>query len=218
MSIEAWLVFVGIWTLAGLPLGPNALNCIAVSAEAGFVRALWAVVGILLAALCHMAAVIFGLAALLLASAEAFAVLKLAGAAYLVWMGVTTWRRAGLPPRPAGSGDRTAWRIVRRAFLISMSNPKAVLSYFAVFAQFVTPAEAGTGALAILVTTALAVTAAIYLGYCLLGRAVGRLLRQAARLRLFNRAIGAFYVVAGVLLAVADFSPAGRRAATATPA
>ena len=79
MSFELWLVFVGVWFAAGLPLGPNALNCIAVSAAQGFARALWAVVGILIAAAFYMATVIAGLGAALIANEALFSALKLGG-------------------------------------------------------------------------------------------------------------------------------------------
>ena len=95
MAFDQWLIFVAIWTLAGLPLGPNALNCIAVSARIGFTRSLWSVAGILGAALCHKTAVIFGAATILLANAELFYVLKFCGAAYLIWMGISLRREGG---------------------------------------------------------------------------------------------------------------------------
>lgn len=217
MSLEHWLLFVGIWTLAGLPLGPNALNCIAVAAGAGFARALWAVAGILLAALCHMGAVVFGLAALLLASAQLFGLLKLLGAAYLIWMGVAAWRRGGLPPLAPDRHGHSALRLIRRAFLISMSNPKALLSYFAVFAQFVDPAAGLNGELAVLAGTALAITALIYVAYAAIGLGLGRLLSSAARQRLFNRSVGSFYILAGLTLAWSEASGTGRREIAATP-
>ena len=210
MGWEQWLIFVAVWTLAGLPLGPNALNCIALSASMGFLRSLWAVLGILIAALCHKAAVVLGFAAILLASAELFFVLKLCGAAYLVWMGISLWTRGGALPLAQGPKGASRGRVVRQAFLISMSNPKAILSYFAVFSQFITPADPLAGQLLVLVPTGLAVTAAIYIGYCALGTGVGRLLSSLRRRLIFNRAVGSFYICAGAALAAAD-SPSGAR-------
>ena len=158
MTVDQWLLFVGVWTLAGLPLGPSALNCIAVSASGGFARSLWAVLGILIAAICHKAATILGVAALLLANAELFYWLKLCGAAYLVWMGISLWRRRDGPAFAAGRDMASRAAIVRRAFLISMSNPKAILAYLAVFSQFLTPTDPLADRLVVLVPTALIVT------------------------------------------------------------
>ena len=204
MTWDAWIIFIAIWTLAGLPLGPNALNCIALSAGTGFKRSLWAVAGILLAALCHKAAVVLGAATILLANAQLFALLKLCGAAYLIWMGIALWRKGGQLPssdRPRASG-RLA--IVRQSFLISMSNPKALLSYLAVFSQFLTPGQPLGPQLAVLVPTALVITGAIYVGYCALGSGIGRFLGSLRRRMLFNRGIGSFYICAGAALAATD--------------
>lgn len=209
MSIEQWLVFVSVWIAASIPLGPNALNCIALSAGAGFRRSLWAVAGLLVAALCHMAVTILGVAAILLANALLFQVLKLCGAAYLVWMGVSIWRkRDGLPETDKPASVSRIY-IVRRAFLISMSNPKAILAYLAVFSQFIPPDGPLTDSLIVLVPTALATTIVVYVGYCAIGLGMGRLLRSARRRLAFNRTVGGFYVFAGAGLAASDL-PSGR--------
>ncbi|MEL6282728.1 MAG: LysE family transporter, partial [Pseudomonadota bacterium] len=95
MTLDQWLLFVGVWFVAGLPLGPNALNCIAVSAQQGLGRSLYAIFGILIAAVFYIAIVSLGLGALLLANEQLFSLLKLAGAGYLIWMGVKLLRTQG---------------------------------------------------------------------------------------------------------------------------
>ncbi|MDH3669146.1 MAG: LysE family translocator [Paracoccaceae bacterium] len=210
MTLDAWLLFAAIWFAAGIPLGPNAANCIAVSASHGFGRALWAVAGILAAGLFYMGAVVLGLGAVLAANEVLFAALKLLGAAYLIWMGIKMIRskpgRSGMTPVPVGRRQ-----VLVKAMLVSFSNPKAMLSYGAVFSQFVNP-EAGFAAqLLIIVPTALAINAGIYSGYALLGRGVDRLIGTATRLAWFNRGIGGFYVVAGAALAADEISDVRRR-------
>lgn len=211
MTLDQWLIFVSVWTLAGLALGPNALNCIALSAGFGFRKSLWAVPGIMIASLCHMTAVILGVAAILLANAQLFALVKLCGAAYLIWMGFVMWRSHSGPP----AGRQTVFisnaDVVRRAFLISMSNPKAILAYLAVFSQFITPHEPLAHSLVILVPTALAITAIIFAGYCAVGSGVGRFLSTLRRHRLFNRTIATGYMSAGAALAADGLSGAGNR-------
>ena len=201
MGLDQWLIFVVVWTAAGLPLGPNALNCIALSASDGFCRSLWAVVGILLAAVCHMAATILGVATVLLANAALFQVLKLIGAAYLIWMGISLWRRKDVMPSAGRRETATPWRSVRRGFVISMSNPKAILAYLAVFSQFVKPDVPLTAQLVVLVPTAQAITALVYVGYSALGLGVGRFLNSAKRRTCFNRSVGSAYILAGAGLA-----------------
>ncbi|HEX3500618.1 MAG TPA: LysE family translocator, partial [Stellaceae bacterium] len=137
MSLREWLVFMTIWFAAGIPLGPNALDCIVVSASDGFQRSLRAVLGVALAALCHLAAMGVGLSTILLVNATLFHAIKWFGVAYLAWMGVTmlTRQAASLTLPQARPMSRLA--ATRRAFLISLTNPKAILVYLAVFPQFI---------------------------------------------------------------------------------
>jgi len=207
MSLDAWLIFVGIWTLAGIPLGPNALNCISVSVTAGFSRSLWTIVGISLAALCHMAATVFGIAAILLANAELFQFMKYLGAAYLVWMGISLWRKKITHVEGVKFVPSSAGKIVRQSFLISMTNPKAVIAYLAVFSQFVDQSLPLAGQMLVLVPTATVVTALIYLAYCTMGITLTRFLSTIRRQTLFNRFVGSFYIAAGTGLAFADVKP-----------
>jgi threonine/homoserine/homoserine lactone efflux protein len=204
MTFDQWLIFVAIWTAAGLPLGPNALNCIASSATDGFYRSLWAIVGIFFAALCHMTATILGAATVLLANAALFQGLKLIGTAYLIWMGLSLWRRKDTMIAIEQRGPASPWRLVRRGFLISMSNPKAIFAYLAVFSQFLKPDIPLGEQLTVLVPTAQTITALVYMGYAALGLGVGRLLKTARRRMAFNRGVGGVYILAAAGLATAE--------------
>jgi len=87
-----------------------------------------------------MTATLLGMTALLAANALLFQSVKLAGAAYLIWMGLSLWRRGGrIEFDDSDRSAATPFAIVRRAVLISLSNPKAVFAYLAVFSQFVEP-------------------------------------------------------------------------------
>src|SRR5215472_17872066 len=102
---------------------------------AGMSTALGGVIGEFL----QVAAVAFGIGALVERSVAVFAVIKLAGAAYLVYLGVAAIRhrrslRAALD-RP--SEARTIARIVRDGFVVGVSNPKAIVFFVAVLPQFV---------------------------------------------------------------------------------
>lgn len=210
MTFDSWLFFVAIWFAAGIPLGPNAANCIAVSASQGFGRALLAVAGVLAAGVVFIIAVILGLGAVLAANALLFSAIKLAGAAYLIWMGVKLVRNPATQI-DTGATPARGRQVLIRAMLISFSNPKALLAYGAVFSQFVSPEGAFASQLAVIVPTALGINAMIYVGYALLGRGAQRFLGTAARMAWFNRGIGGFYVLAGVALASNEISDLKRK-------
>ncbi len=204
MTFEQWLLFVAIWFAASLPLGPNALNCISVSANSGFQRSLWTIVGILIASICHMAATVLGFAAITTISADLFQILKIFGAAYLIWMGLSLWRN-GTRFHEQSRGNNTKWRrTVLRAALISISNPKAIFSYVAIFSQFIEPDKLLAEQLVILMPTSFAISILVYGGYCTLGITVTKVLRTARRRITFNRATAAFYIMIGAGLVFSD--------------
>ena len=204
MTFESWLLFVGVWFVAGLPLGPNAANCMAVAAAQGLGRAMWAVAGVLLAGCLYMAAVILGLGAVLAVNEVLFTVLKIVGAAYLIWIGVgmVRARAVGVNSSPSPAIGRRA--TTRNAVLISLSNPKAMISYGAVFSQFISADESLAVQLMIIVPTALAVTGIVYAGYGLLGVGVRSLLGSARRMLWFNRGVGGSYIFAGSALVASE--------------
>ena len=94
-------------------------------------------------------------------------------------------------------------RAVRQAFLISMSNPKAIFAWLAVFSQFVSASAPLGPQLMVLAPSALAVTLIVYGVYCGLGRSFGRVF-SSRRKRWFDRGAGATYLTFAAGLAVAD--------------
>ena len=152
-----------------------------------------------------MTATLLGMTTLLAANALLFQAVKLAGAAYLIWMGLSLWRRVGrIEFDDSDRSAATTFAIVRRAVLISLSSPKAVFAYLAVFSQFVEPGGDIAARLLVLVPTSIAVTVLVYGGYCLLGLGIARLLSSARRQRWFNRMVGAFYILAGAGLTLSE--------------
>jgi len=152
-----------------------------------------------IAGLIFIGLVAIGFASVLAANADLFSAIKIAGALYLIWMGISAWRKAG---RSSAIGDqaqgyRSAYSLVLKSIGISLSNPKAILSYAAVFSQFVSPEVPLAGQLVVLVPTAMGIVAIIYTGYCIAGQGVARLLSSARRKLAFDRFIGGFFVFAG---------------------
>ncbi len=96
-------------------------------------------------------AVALGVGAVVQRSVVVFTVLKLAGAAYLVYLGVQALRhRHDGPADVVDERPRSAWRIDREGFVVGVSNPKAVVFLAAVLPQFAAP-EAGAVAVQVVV-------------------------------------------------------------------
>jgi threonine/homoserine/homoserine lactone efflux protein len=129
-----------------------------------------------------------------------FAVLRWAGVAYLIWLGVRAWR--GTSEDAVGAApDRASERAVfLNGFLISLTNPKTLLFYAAFFPQFVT-ADRPAAQLWLLAATFLALAALIDSGWALLAGRLRGVLAGHARLR--GRLTGAVLIAAGAGLAAA---------------
>lgn len=133
------------FVLTAVP-GPSVLFVIGRSLALGRRAGLLSVVGNTLGLLPLVVAVALGVGAIVQQSVVVFTVLKLAGAAYLVHLGLQAVRhRHGAVGDAAPEHSRSAWRIVREGFVVGVSNPKAVVFLAAVLPQFADP---GAGAVA----------------------------------------------------------------------
>ncbi len=202
MTFEQWSIFAAFWFVATLPIGPNSANCMVATVNHGLRAGLWSVAGVNIAAVTHIAATSIGLSAILLASGQAFMILKWLGVAYLAWLGIGLLRGRGTSlDLRHGAPPASPARHIRRAFFVSMGNPKAILAYLALFPQFIDPATPLVPQLAALVPTALVIISAVYAAYCVMARAVTRWLSGPRHRRLFNGTIGLFYLAAAAGLA-----------------
>jgi len=147
--VATLLVFSGAALTLLLIPGPAVLYIVAHSARHGRRAGLVSVAGIHSGTAVHIAAALAGLSALIVASTAAFTVVKLAGAGYLVWMGVRTLigRRTTTPANlhvavgRTGPGRRSTdlRRIYRDAVIVNVLNPKTALFFLAFVPQFVDP-------------------------------------------------------------------------------
>ena len=181
--------------------GPAVLYVVTQSAEQGRSAGLASVAGIHVGTFVHIVAAAAGLSALILASAVAFSVVKFAGAAYLVYVGV---RKLLERPTNGETEPRRAplRRIFARGALVNVLNPKTALFFLAFLPQFV---DADRGAVWSQVVTLGMVFVALGLVsdslYALLGDAVGSLLRRRATA--MHRISGTIYIGLGTVAALA---------------
>lgn len=121
----------GLWTVAVVTPGPNALLVARLSAVRGRGAGLAAVGGIGLGTLAWSLSGFFGVQALFLLAPLLYRALMLAGAAWLVWLGVRLVRGSFLPPRPPRAAAGPAFRA---GLLTCLSNPKSMLLVGSLFA------------------------------------------------------------------------------------
>ena len=156
MALHIWWLFVGaVFLLAGTP-GPNMLHILTRSVDMGLKRSVVAMAGCLSAVVIVLSASAAGLTTLLLALPGAFEVIRYAGVAYLLFLGIKAWRADAAPldvsagVLPASPSRKALFRV---GFLIGISNPKLILFAAAFLPQFVNPAQPQAPQFAIMVAT-----------------------------------------------------------------
>lgn len=135
---------LGWFSLAALVLvltpGPNMIYCISRTLSQGRSAGLVSLGGVLLGFLVHLLAAALGLTALLMAVPLAFDAIKLAGAAYLLWLAWQAIKPGGAAPFQARSlpADPPA-TLFRMGFITNLLNPKVAMFYLSFFPQFLQP-------------------------------------------------------------------------------
>lgn len=137
-SIANLSLFIGATLVLLLVPGPAVLYIFARSVEQGRSAGLISILGIHAATLVHVIAAVAGFSALLASSALAFSVVKYAGAAYLIWLGLK--KLCGPSDIPNVEGNlpaRSRTRLFREGFIVNLLNPKTALFFLAFLPQFV---------------------------------------------------------------------------------
>ncbi|WP_380872643.1 amino acid transporter [Sphingomonas sp. DBB INV C78] len=197
-----WLFFVAVFLLCGTP-GPNMLHVMTRSVRFGLKRSLIAMAGCLSGLITLLIASAAGLAALLIASPRLFDALRYAGVAYLIWLGIKAWRDREAPidvGRDTLTAGLSAAQLFRGGFLISISNPKALIFIAAFLPQFINRAAPEAPQFAILVATFAAAEMFWYAVYALGGQKLARLLVRPGLGRAFNKLTGGIFIGFGLAL------------------
>jgi threonine/homoserine/homoserine lactone efflux protein len=179
--------------------GPTTALVVARSMSDGRRIALPLVLGVGLGDFVAATIALAGAGALLAASATAFTVVKLVGAAYLVWLGVKLFRADPVPPRAADDVSAvTARTAFRDGFLVTVFNPKGILFFVAFVPQFIRPdgSYLGQAAFFVIAFTVLAIFNGT--AYAIGADAMRQVIRSTGVLRWMNRVGGAVIAGAGV--------------------
>ena len=198
------LAFVVASLALALTPGPAVVYIIARTVAQGRASGLASVCGVALGNLANAVGAALGLAALFAVSAAAFTVVKWAGAAYLVYLGIRLWRTpstsaAGMP-RPAA---QPLHRIFRDGFLVALLNPKTTLFFAAFLPQFLSASGSPLLQTVSLGFVFCAIAGCTDLGYVLAASLVGPRLARAGRHAAWgNRIAGTSFIGLGVLTAL----------------
>ncbi|MCB1896682.1 MAG: LysE family transporter [Zoogloeaceae bacterium] len=201
MQIDTWLIYLLAATGLSLTPGPNSLLALSHGALHGHRRTLLTIAGGTVGFVLLMALSMAGIGALLKASADALAVMKLVGGAYLIWLGVQLWRAPPLQLElAAGTARIPGARLFMQGFLAAASNPKVLLFYGAFLPQFIDPSRPIVTQFAIMAASFAVVEALVEYLLARLAHRVRPMLRRAGRR--FNRACGGLFMLLGAALPI----------------
>jgi threonine/homoserine/homoserine lactone efflux protein len=212
MTLSTYLLYVAAVALLIVTPGPTMLMCMTNALNHGPRRAMTSVAGAVTAVLGVMLLSAMGLGALLAASETAFTVAKVAGAAYLIWLGIKTLRSDAPALQIDKEGTQAASPCARsfylQGFLVGASNPKAILFFAAFFPQFLNPAAPMAPQFAVLALTFVAFEFSV-LTLCALGVArLVPLLRSSRPVLWINRICGGLFTLMGAALLFTTRRPA----------
>ncbi|MDA8455654.1 LysE family transporter [Acidovorax sp. GBBC 3334] len=202
MTLTHWLLFCGVSLLMCFTPGPAVLLAVSNSVDVGARRTAFSSVGSSAGIFIVSGLAMIGMGAILSLSAHAFLAMKVVGAMYLVWLGVKRWRsRDALIGGDAGTAPaarrvRSNGQLVAQGLGVSLTNPKSILFFSALFPQFIVPGEPLITQY-LLLTTTFAVCALISHAFyvALISLVKGHI---AAHAKLFNRLVGGTFIALGL--------------------
>ena len=193
MTFESWAAFTAASAVLLIIPGPTVLLVVSYALGQGWRTVLPMTVGVALGDFTAMTLSILGVGALLAASATLFTILKWAGAAYLVYLGIRLWRAGGALDAAPRTDAVSSAKMLGHAWLVTALNPKSITFFVAFLPAFLDPQADFLTQMLVFETTFLVLAFANAFGYALV----------AARARGFvanPRAIGIVNKVGGGLL------------------
>ena len=199
MSLETWLAFaLASAVLVAIP-GPTVLLVVSFALGQGKRSALATVPGVALGDLIAMVVSMAGAGAVLATSAAAFTLLKLAGAMYLIWLGIGLWRAA---PQALSVKPATGRRLFRDSFTVTVLNPKGIVFFIAFVPQFIDTTAPLLGQTAILIATFVVIGSLNALLWALAAGTMRDKLASIRAQRNIARVGGSFLILAGLVTAL----------------
>lgn len=202
MSLEIWIAFsLASAALLTIP-GPTILLVVSYALGRGRASGWATVPGVALGDLTAMTVSLLGAGAVLATSASLFSALKLAGAAYLIWLGIKMWRsHADLGQLRGIKTRQSNWSMFRTAYVVTSLNPKSIVFFIAFVPQFIDPARAPLPQFSIMIATFVLMAAVNVALWAMMAGTMRARFERPETLRIANRIGGSFLIGAGLLTA-----------------
>jgi len=205
MQFSLWVALIGAGTLISFTPGAGAINTMSNALNAGFRRSIWGILGQQAALLIHIVIVALGVGLLVAGSPVAFNVIRYAGAAYLVYLGIRQFlAKPQLDAEKVRAlSDEPRWSMFQRGLWVNMLNPKAIVFFLAFLPQFIRPDRPLVAQYLVVAATVVVIDILVmWFFFAGTARSFQRFTRDARGQRALNRVFGVLFVAVGVLLAV----------------
>jgi len=200
MTIEAALTFVAALLLWVLIPGPAILMVVGRSLSSGFRSTVSLVGGILLGDLFYMALVFIGLAALGEILGEFFVVVRVLAAIYLIYLGISLWRKDPRKPLASGAASADGFKSFLTGFGITLGNPKAILFHLGFLPTFFDLQVLSIFDALAIMGIFVAVLGSAFSIYAYAASKAGVFFQDSSKMRLLNRTSGTLLIGAGAVV------------------
>lgn len=208
MTIESWIIYLALVIAATATPGPAVLFIITKSTSYGWKKTIYAALGNIIGLFCLGIIAITGLGTILNTSLTMFNIIKYAGAAYLIYLGLklSFQKKATFSTikDQLNLTDLSSKKLFFQALGVAISNPKAIVFLTALFPQFIDIEEALIPQFSTLIVILMFFSFFFLMSYALLADRMKRWLIKPKKMRYFNRASGAIFIGFGCLLATSS--------------
>ena len=204
MSWSLWLTLVVTGVLISLTPGAGAINTMANALGVGWTRSIWGILGQDLALVIDIVVVAAGVGVVVAGSPLLFNVIRYAGAAYLVVIGIRQWRARPRAVDDEGPVAQLATRtsLFRRGVLVNLTNPKAMVFFLAFMPQFIRPDGPLLPQYVVFAATIVVIDVLLmWFFFATAARGLRRVTRNPRGQSTLNRLFGGLFIGMGTLLA-----------------
>jgi homoserine/homoserine lactone efflux protein len=205
VQLSLWLALAGTGVLISLTPGAGAINTMSNSLTSGFRRSLWGILGQQAALIIHILIVALGVGVLVSGSPVLFNVIRYAGAAYLVYLGIRQFLHEPDLDQAAVESLRNepAVSMFRRGLWVNLLNPKAIVFFLAFMPQFIRPEQPLVPQYLVLAATVVLIDILVmWFFFAAAATWFQRFTHNARGQKVLNRVFGVLFVAVGVMLAL----------------
>ena len=203
MTIEIWATFVAVVFVFALVPGPTVILVIAQAVSHGKKSVLPLVAGVLCGDFVAMSLSLIGLGAVLATSATLFLILKWFGVAYLIYLGIKTWREKPIIDDTSFKEMNVSKiKMFKSSFVVTALNPKGIIFFVTFLPQFINPESEALPQLLILMITFLGVISFTITSFALLSGSVSHKIQSYQARRKLNKIGGGALIGAGLITSV----------------